>query len=142
MSSQLTRRTALRTISLTAFASLSGIRLRAAVRKSSVVLDGSYGLDFRHPPEDLIGDLLHGERGDPRDAVRHSASRVVFSRGPASDARLGAQAAALSAATGNRITVNRVAARAGHRHGVTFPRLRLPAPPHSRLESAPTTGRG
>jgi len=66
MTQKLARRKALAAISLGGVASLTGLSAGAQeYEPTPPASSGGYGLDLTYPTEDLIGDLLHTERGDP-----------------------------------------------------------------------------
>ena len=62
---KISRRRALGMISAGALAPLTGATPAQATHPHPHATDSCYSLDFTLPLDELIGDLLHGERGDP-----------------------------------------------------------------------------
>jgi hypothetical protein len=67
MSTRVTRRCALAALSLAGIAPRRALSAWGRAEPSAGHVAGSaYGLNFSYPLEELIGDILHSERGDPR----------------------------------------------------------------------------
>ncbi|MBI2823962.1 MAG: C40 family peptidase [Planctomycetia bacterium] len=91
-STKLSRRSALTALSVAGVAPLSlaaPVRLLARERRQ-VTTPSGYGIEFSHALDDLIGDLAHGDRGDPKresawphaDWYTHHARRRFGAWGP------------------------------------------------------------